>query len=62
MRYYFYRSKIIDERFRSLYSLSWVHDSMAKVEFKPGSIKEDIINSLFDCLIDTIEKLGFTQI
>ena len=53
--------EIFDASSLGFYSLTWIHNSMIKIEFKPGSINEDLANSLYSLLIKMTEGLGVNR-
>ncbi|RZK22066.1 MAG: serine protease [Flavobacterium sp.] len=70
--YYFkifsYRSDIINntisliaKEFGGFHSLNWIHDSMIKIEFKEGTISEELANHIFKSLTNMVESLNIKQ-
>jgi hypothetical protein len=54
--------KVIDDLFCNFYAVTWIHDTMIKIEFKDGSINEAVANQLYQSIINMIQAAGFKKI
>ncbi len=53
--------EIIDNQVKHFYSLTWVHDSMVKIEFKEGSFTLEQANQTYSLIIEMMESMGIKK-
>jgi hypothetical protein len=52
---------LFDRVYRSFYSLTWIHDSMLRIDFKPDLITEDTAEDLNQKILEMIDLMGIKK-
>ena len=53
--------KVIDQKFKNFYALTWIHEEMIKIEFKDSSISEELASDIYNSILLMIDNLGISR-
>jgi hypothetical protein len=54
--------QILNDKTTCIYSITWRHDKMIKVEFRNGSIDEELATDLYTSIVGMVDKLGLKRL